>query len=295
MTDRIVSAAELADRDPRTDKSHLPWPTEHPADPWPYDPAHSGPVRHKILRDLWPLAVPVEELTQLPGNPRKGDVPRMRTSLRTFGQRKNVVVNVETGLPVIEAGNHTQLAAIAEGWTHLSIVRVRDDPATETGYALADNRLGELGSFDLRLLVDATRRLKAADPALLLSAGWTDDEHEYLEQAADRLAGVEVDPEGEWVGMPGYENEDQRNRMRVLVYFPTEEDAGRFFELIDRPMPKWPKGNLASSLRKDPKQLPVIWWPHPDRHREEHGEANQEAWQSGQYSSEAWQIPEGQS
>jgi hypothetical protein len=203
----------------------------------------------------------------------------MRTSLRTFGQRKPVVVNVETGSAVIEAGNHTQAAAKAEGWTHLAVVRVKDDPATETGYALADNRLGELGSYDLRLLVDATRRLKAADPSLLLSAGWNEEEYAGLEVSAARLDGTPVaDPSGEWAGMPDFQSDDLTGAYRVMVHFATEEDADRFFELVQVPRPS------ASAYSPEARQsngVPFIWWPEHDGHK-------------GLYSKEAWQAAQGE-
>lgn len=151
---------------------------------WPFDPAARLPIRHRIVVDLWPLAVPVDTLAPLPYNPHKGDVAAMRRSLATYGQRKPVVVNVASDSPVIEAGNTTQAAAIAERWTHLAIVRVRDDPTTETGYAIADNRIAQLGTFDLRLLADATSRLQAVSPETLLAAGYTADAHDDLLAAA---------------------------------------------------------------------------------------------------------------
>jgi hypothetical protein len=238
--------------------------------PWPFDPGLGLEVRHKIVPDLWPLAVPVDSLTPLPKNPRRGDVEAMRGSLRTYGQRKPVVVNVETEEAVIEAGNTTRAAAVREGWTHLAIVRVRDDPSTETGYAVADNRMGQLGSFDLALLADATSRLQAADPALLLASGYDDAAYRELALSAERLRGVEVDdPAGEWAGMPDYENENLRGAYRLMVHFRVKEDADRFFTLIGVPRPTG--GHAAGN------GVPGIWWPESDGRR-------------GQFSDEAWQA-----
>lgn len=166
------------------------WPAPLGTDLWPYAPEHSGPgfpVRHKIIPDLWPLAVPLDDLAPLPRNPRKGDVQAMKASLDRFGQRKGLVVNVETGQHVIEAGNHTQAAARALNWTHLAIARVRDDPDTATGYAIADNRIAQLGGFDLNLLADATAKLHAADPSLLLAAGYNPDAYDDLLHQAGAL------------------------------------------------------------------------------------------------------------
>lgn len=220
---------------------------------WPFDPPNGGKVRHRILPDLWPLAVPLAGLRPLPGNPRKGDVRAMQRSLMTYGQRKPVVVNVESDQPTVEAGNHTLAAAKQEHWTHLAIARVRDDPSTETGYALADNRLGQLGSFDLDLLADATSRLEAADPALLLASGYDDAAARHILLGAGRIDAP--DPREEWVGMPEYANEDLQVEWVVRIAFLTKDDARAFFRLIDRPL-----------ARK-------MMWPEQDRQGQFSGEA----------------------
>lgn len=208
---------------------------------WPFDPPHGGTVRHRIIPDLWPLAVPLETLRPLPGNPRKGDVKAMQRSLTTYGQRKPVVVNVESDQPTVEAGNHTLKAAKAEGWTHLAIARVRDDPSTETGYALADNRLGQLGTFDLDLLADATGRLEAVDPALLLASGY--DHNAYMSLLLNAGRVENPDPAEEWVGMPEMAAEDLMAAWKVVIAFPSLEEADRFFQQIERPRVRrmwWP-------------------------------------------------------
>jgi ParB/Sulfiredoxin domain len=228
---------------------------------WPFDPAHGGKVRHRVIPDLWPLAVPLETLRPLPGNPRRGDVKAMQRSLTTYGQRKPVVVNVESDQPTVEAGNHTLAAAKALKWTHLAIARVRDDPTTETGYALADNRLGELGTFDLDLLADATSRLQAADPALLLAAGYDHAAAQHILLGAGRITAP--DPTEEWVGMPDYAAEDLQAAWTVKIAFRSKEDAAAFFAQLDRPVAR------------------RMWWPDNDR--------------QGQFSTEAWEAldPEG--
>jgi hypothetical protein len=217
-------------------------------------------VRHKIVPDLWPLAVPLGDLRPLPGNPRKGDVESMRRSLGTYGLRKPVVVNVESEAPTVEAGNHTLKAAGKEGWTHLAIVRVRDDPTTETGFALADNRIGQLGSFDLQLLADATQRLQAADPKLLLNAGYDQDAYRRLLLDTGRMDAP--DPTEEWVGMPEYAVENLLAARTVLIAFETEADATAFFALIERPLAR------------------RMWWPQKGRR--------------GQFSDEVYQAVEAE-
>lgn len=97
---------------------------------------------------------PVESLTLHPENPREGKVEEIAASLRRFGQTKPILVDAGN---VVIAGNHSLLAALSLGWDHIAVVRndfKNEDEAR--AYLLADNRLGDLGTFDqaeLQLLV----------------------------------------------------------------------------------------------------------------------------------------------
>jgi ParB-like chromosome segregation protein Spo0J len=88
---------------------------------------------------------PVDELVMLPGNPRQGDVGAISESLDRFGQLKPIVVNADG---VILAGNHTFQAAVALGWSHVAAITVDLEGSEATGFALADNRLSDLASYD---------------------------------------------------------------------------------------------------------------------------------------------------
>lgn len=123
-----------------------------------------------ILAPLADLAVPLESLQPLAGNPRKGDVDAMVASLSRFGQRKPIVVRASDRQ--IVAGNHTWMAARKLGWTEIAAVIVDDDDATAKAYALADNRLGELGGYDEAALLDMIRAVGDEDAGLLADAGW---------------------------------------------------------------------------------------------------------------------------
>jgi ParB-like chromosome segregation protein Spo0J len=97
-----------------------------------------------IIDSLKSLAVPIDSLQGLPGNPRRGDVDAVATSLSRFGQRKPIVVRRDDG--TIIAGNHTWQAAKKLGWSEIAVAYVGDDDVTAQAYALADNRTAELGS-----------------------------------------------------------------------------------------------------------------------------------------------------
>ncbi len=129
-----------------------------------------------ILDQLAGLAVPVDSLTTLPGNPRRGDVGAVAKSLAKFGQRKPIVVD---GSGTIIAGNHTYAAAVELGWAEIAVVRVNDDDVTAKAFALADNRTGDLGTYDDDLLLDALYEVRDyAD--LLDAAGYTAEDIDAL-------------------------------------------------------------------------------------------------------------------
>lgn len=148
-----------------------------------------------VAKDLEPLLFPVADLHELPGNPRRGDVDAVKRSYEAFGQRKPIVARRDDdGQAVVVAGNH-QLKAVRElGWDRVAVVWADDLSEDEArGFALADNRVADLGSYDdadlLALLDNVT------DPALLAATGYTDDDLELLRAAvAPALEGM-TDPD----------------------------------------------------------------------------------------------------
>jgi len=134
-----------------------------------------------ILDGLKSLAVPIDELELLPGNPRKGDVDAVAASLDRFGQRKPVVARKDDRTVI--AGNHTLQAARKLGWSEIAVVWVDDDDAHAKAFALADNRTAELGSYDEEALLALIEQVHAADAELLEMTGWAEqDMHDLIEQ-----------------------------------------------------------------------------------------------------------------
>lgn len=106
-----------------------------------------------IAEALRGLAEPLERLTVDPQNARTHDDPNVAAiaaSLKAFGQRTPIVVNRADSQ--IEKGNGTYQAALNLGWSHLAVVWVEDDPGTQRGYSIADNRASELAGWDDDLL-----------------------------------------------------------------------------------------------------------------------------------------------
>jgi DNA modification methylase len=103
-----------------------------------------------IAEGLRALAVPISEIIPDPANARKhpeANIEALKASLRVYGQRKPIVVNVRSN-KTIEAGNGTLEAAKLLGWSHIAVLYVDDDPATAVGFSIADNRTAELAEWD---------------------------------------------------------------------------------------------------------------------------------------------------
>lgn len=133
-----------------------------------------------IPDDLSGLLFPVEDLHELPGNPRRGDVEAVKRSYVRFGQRKPIVARKdEDGRAVVVAGNH-QLKAVRElGWEQVAVVWADDLTEDEArGFALADNRVADLGGYDD---ADLLALLGSVDDTDLLAAtGYTDGDIDLL-------------------------------------------------------------------------------------------------------------------
>lgn len=92
------------------------------------------------------VAVALEELTQFPGNARRGDLELVRESLRAHGQYKPIVV--QEGTNVILAGNHTAQAAVEEGWAEILVSYVAVDDEQARRINLVDNRSNDVAEYD---------------------------------------------------------------------------------------------------------------------------------------------------
>lgn len=102
-------------------------------------------ARH-IPETLQPLAVPTDSLSYYPGNARRGDVKRIRKSLRRFGQYRPITARLHSGIVI--CGNHTLQAAREEGWEEIAVtfVDVSDDEAARI--VLTDNALSDAAEND---------------------------------------------------------------------------------------------------------------------------------------------------
>lgn len=114
---------------------------------------------HPDLRDK---AVPCSLLTGHPDNPRvHGEANRkaIHGSLKRFQQRNLIVVNrTEAGLR-IEAHHEVFRQMLELGSEYVAVAIMEDDPITEMGFLLADNRTGDLSEDDPEKLAPLLRQL----------------------------------------------------------------------------------------------------------------------------------------
>lgn len=127
-------------------------------------------MNENIHPDLEALLQPIDELTPLPGNPRKGDVDAVMVSYETFGQRKPIVAKRDG---TVIAGNHQLQAARNLGWEKIAVVLTDDDDLTAKAFALADNKTSDLGTYDDELLTEIIAEL-TVDPALLAATAYSE-------------------------------------------------------------------------------------------------------------------------
>lgn len=141
-----------------------------------------GKETHKIHEQLLPLKIAIGVLNLDPENARdhnEQNIESIRTSLDEFGQRKCIVVK-KSDMTII-AGNGTVTAAKQLGWTHVAALITDDDEVTATAFALADNRTGELGTWNYDRLVKSMSVLHK-DGFDLVKLGWDQTETRMLMQ-----------------------------------------------------------------------------------------------------------------
>lgn len=110
------------------------------------------------------LAYPIAELIEDPSNVRKHDdanLEGIRGAYAKYQQRVLLVVNVRT--MVVEKGNGSLRTLRANGFKFAAVLFVDDDPATATGFAIADNRTAETATWDLPALLGQLKSLKEVD------------------------------------------------------------------------------------------------------------------------------------
>jgi ParB/RepB/Spo0J family partition protein len=153
-----------------------------------------------IHESLLTLAIDVNTLTSLEGNPRRGDVDAIVSSYREFGQIKPIVVRPNSdGTSTVIAGNHQLEAAKRLGWDKIAAVQYDVDDRRAIAFALADNRTMELGYTEPEMLSDMVMEISDFYPELIESLGWDEFEVAEMEQKSIREDNGVIDTGGGYI------------------------------------------------------------------------------------------------
>ena len=144
-------------------------------------------MKHNVAKDLESLLIPIDDLSPLENNPRRGDVNAIMASYGEFGQVKPIVIRPNTdGTATVIAGNHQVEAAKKLGWTHIAAVSYDVDDSRASAFALADNRTMELGHTETSALNEVLVDVSDIYPELFEQLGWDEFEIAEMEEMVER-------------------------------------------------------------------------------------------------------------
>lgn len=178
---------------------------------------------NKIHESLLPLAIDIDKLVPLEGNPRKGNVDAIAASYLEFGQIRPIVIRPnDDGTSTVIAGNHQLEAAKRLGWDKIAAVEYRVDNARAIAFAIADNRTMELGYTEPELLNELILEINDIYPDLLDDLGWDQFEIAELEQSSIRDDIQILNPGGGYippvlVSQPGYRDDEEDEVLREVM------------------------------------------------------------------------------
>lgn len=119
---------------------------------------------------------PIADVTPWAGNPRDNQaaIAEVAKSIRRFGWGAPIVANRRNG--EIIAGHTRYAAAIKLGLDSVPVRWMDLDPADARAMALADNKLGEIATWDSAGLATVLGELKSFDLSLLAETGFSAEE-----------------------------------------------------------------------------------------------------------------------
>lgn len=172
------------------------------------------------------VRAPLDTLTYLRGNPRKGDHERIRGILTTLGQAENLVINIgtHTGVPNEIVGGNNRVQVMRElGWSEaaVSYVDLADD-VTLRKLATALNRASDGATYDERLLADMLASIAAESD--LAGTGYDDEAYAELMRATDVYGDAATNFLGDLMDPPDLGDPEPRRQGKSEK--PEDEDLG---------------------------------------------------------------------
>lgn len=162
-----------------------------------------APNKFLVHEGVARVLLPVEMAHKHPENPRRGDVPMIRGSLRFHGQFDEVIINrgsysVRYEPWTIAAGNHTFSAIEEEGWTHFGAQIIDVDDDEHDRITLMHNAASDSAYYDESSLVSVTSRLPSLE-GTGIDAAW-------LKSVRDKQEKGEREPPEEFAS---YDDDDE--------------------------------------------------------------------------------------
>ena len=185
--------------------------------------------------------VPIDEIKPNPDNRNihpEPQIDQLVELIKYQGFRAPLVVSELSGLLV--NGHGRLLAARKLGMTVLPVIyQAFDSPEQEYAAAVSDNGIASWAHLDLAgINLDLPEFGPDFDIKMLGLQNFTLDRSE------------KIDANGEWEGMPEFNQGDKTSFRHVIVHFETPEDAKEFFSLIGQ--------NDTGSTKS-------IWFPPQER------------------------------
>ena len=171
--------------------------------------------------------VNIETLQENPKNPRANElaVDKIARSIERFGFAAPIVARKSNGM--IIAG-HTRYKAAKK--LRLQNVPVRWVDLNQTDselYMIADNKLGELATWDYAILQDMINQ-NLENGIDLSDVGFTEQELKAFSFDNDDLNNADA----EWVDMPEFINDDLTSKRKIIVHFENDTDVNKFANLV---------------------------------------------------------------
>lgn len=99
-----------------------------------------------IRPELAEYVAPADSVTPFPGNARRGDLEKIKNSLRKHGQYKELIAQDSTGYILI--GNNTYAAMMELGYEQVAVKRLKVDDAKAREILLMDNSSSDGAIYD---------------------------------------------------------------------------------------------------------------------------------------------------
>lgn len=178
---------------------------------------------NNIHEDLLHLAIDIDTIEFLDGNPRHGDEDAIGASYEEFQQLKPIVVHVgDDGKVTVVAGNHQLKGARKREWTKIAAIKIKGDLEQALKFALTDNRTSELGTTDTDLTYEMLSQVMDGNEDYFDGLGWDDFELVAMEPVI--VEPHEANPQIGWEPPALIERTEDEDGNEDLHFTGTEEE-----------------------------------------------------------------------